>query len=123
MPLEKVGLFLSFACAIHCLAMPFLVFFAPYILSSHVFSPLIEWALVGSSFLLATYLLISDYLKHQKLRPLIFLGIALIIKIVDVLVGQKSFEWIFGILLGLSVTYAYWINYKHKSACTCKITS
>lgn len=121
MPLEKLGLLLSFACAIHCLAMPFIFFFAPYIIGTYAFGPAIEWALVASSFLLAAYLLIADYLKHRKIRPLVFLGIGFVIKLVDILMGNPSDEWIFGTLLGFSVAYAYWINFKHKSACTCKI--
>lgn len=121
MPLEKLGLFLSFACAIHCLAMPFIFFFAPYVIGTYAFGPAIEWALVASSFLLAAYLLIADYLKHRKIRPLVFLGIGFVIKLVDILMGNPSDEWIFGTLLGFSVAYAYWINFKHKSACTCKI--
>ena len=123
MPLEKLGLFLSFACAIHCLAMPFIFFFAPYVIGTYAFGPAIEWALVASSFLLAAYLLIADYLKHRKIRPLVFLGIGFVIKLVDILLGNPSDEWIFGTLLGFSVAYAYWINFKHKSACTCKINS
>lgn len=121
MPLEKLGLFLSFACAIHCLAMPFIFFFAPYVIGTYAFGPAIEWALVASSFLLAAYLLIADYLKHRKIRPLVFLGIGFVIKLFDILMGNPSDEWIFGTLLGFSVAYAYWINFKHKSACTCKI--
>jgi hypothetical protein len=54
---------------------------------------------------------------------LVFLGIGLFIKLIDIFVGQQSDEWIFGTLLGVSVAYAYWINFKHKSACTCKIKS
>ena len=123
LPIEKLGLFLSFACAIHCLAMPFIFFFAPYVIGTYAFGPAIEWALVASSFLLAAYLLIADYLKHRKIRPLVFLGIGFVIKLVDILMGNPSDEWIFGTLLGFSVAYAYWINFKHKSACTCKINS
>ncbi len=121
MPIEKLGLFLSFACAIHCLAMPFVFFFAPYFIGTYAFGPMVEWALVASSFLLAAYLLIADYFKHRKIRPLLFLGIAFIIKLIDLFVGNKSDEWIYGTLLGISVAYAYWVNYKHKSACTCKV--
>ncbi len=123
LPIEKVGLFLSFACAIHCLAMPFIFFFAPYFIGTYAFGPVVEWTLVASSFLLAAYLLIADYLQHRKIRPLVFLGIGFAIKLIDIFVGQQSDEWIFGTLLGFSVAYAYWINFKHKSACTCKINS
>lgn len=123
MPLEKLGLFLSFACAIHCLAMPFVLFFAPYFIGTYAFGPVVEWVLVASSFALAAYLLIADYLLHRNVWPLVFLAIGLFIKLIDIFIGQQSDEWIFGSLLGVSVAYAYWINFKHKSACTCKIKS
>lgn len=120
-PLEKVGLFLSFLCAIHCLTMPIVIFFAPYILGSLAFSPWVEWSLVLSSFGLAAFILLLDYQKHQRLKPLYFLGLALVFKIIEVILGNQPFDWIFGVLLGCSVAYAYWVNYQHKSACTCKM--
>jgi positive regulator of sigma E activity len=120
-PMEKLGLFLSFLCAVHCLTMPLVIFFAPYILGSLAFSPWVEWSLVLSSFGLAAYILILDYQKHQRLKPLYFLGIALGLKVLEVLLGSQNYNWIFGVLLGCSVAYAYWVNYKHKSACTCKM--
>jgi hypothetical protein len=120
-PVEKLGLFLSFACAIHCLAMPFVVFFAPYILGSFAFSYQIEWILVASSFGLAAYILILDFQKHHHLKPLYFLALAFMFKLLEVFIGDKSYNWVFGVLLGCSVAYAYWVNYKHKIACSCKM--
>ncbi|MEY4955228.1 MAG: hypothetical protein RI981_1313 [Bacteroidota bacterium] len=120
-PVEKLGLILSFACAIHCLAMPFIFFFAPYLLGSIVFSSHVEWILVLLSFGLAAIVLILDFQKHRRLKPLYFLGIAFIFKLIEVSLGSNSYDWIFGVLLGLSVAYAYWVNYQHKTACTCKM--
>ncbi|MEN9959296.1 MAG: hypothetical protein RLZZ474_1540 [Bacteroidota bacterium] len=120
-PLEKLGLFLSFACAIHCLAMPFIFFFAPYLLGSFAFSAKVEWILVLLSFGLAAFVLILDFQKHRRLKPLYFLAIAFGFKIIEVLLSSQSYDWIFGVLLGLSVAYAYWVNYQHKTACTCKM--
>jgi hypothetical protein len=107
-------------CAIHCLTLPFVLFAAPYLASSFAFSPTIEWILVLISFGLALLLLWQDYLKHHKPMPLYFLGFGILIKLVDTLVGMKSIEWIFGLSLGIFITLAYWFNYKHKVACTCK---
>lgn len=120
-PVERLGMFLSFLCAIHCLTMPFIFFFAPYIVGSLAFSSSVEWILVLSSFGLAAYILILDYQKHKRLKPLYFLAIALSLKVLEVSFGNQSYNWIFGVLLGASVAYAYWVNYQHKSACTCKM--
>lgn len=121
LPAEKVGVFLSLLCAIHCLTLPLILFAAPYLASSIAFSPLAEWILVIGSFGLALLLLWQDYLQHRKPLPLYFLGIAVFFKLVDTLLGIKSIEWIFGLSLGVFITLAYWYNYKHKTACTCKI--
>ena len=118
---ERVGIILSFICAIHCMATPIFLIFAPMFLTSFAFSGLMEWALVSSSFLLAAYLLFNDYRKHHKILPLLLLLLSLVFKIIEVLVHQTSFEWVFGLLLGLSIVIAYWINFQHKANCTCKI--
>lgn len=121
LPAEKIGVFLSLLCAIHCLAMPIVLFAAPYLASSFAFSIKMEWFLVIVSFLLALLLLFQDYRKHHKPLPLYFLALGVLIKVVDTLVATKSIEWIFGLALGIFITLAYWFNYKHKTACTCKI--
>lgn len=120
LPAEKLGVFFSLLCAIHCLTLPFVLFAAPYLASSFAFSPTIEWILVLISFGMALLLLWQDYLKHHQPMPLYFLGFGILIKLVDTLVGMKSIEWIFGLSLGIFITLAYWFNYKHKVACTCK---
>jgi hypothetical protein len=122
LPAEKVGVFLSLLCAIHCLTLPIILFVAPYLASSFAFSVTAEWILVVVSFGLALLLLWQDYREHRKPMPLYFLGIAVLIKLVDTLLGLKSIEWVFGLSLGVFITLAYWYNYKHKTACTCKIS-
>jgi len=122
LPAEKVGVFLSLLCAIHCLTLPIILFVAPYLASSFAFSLTVEWILVVVSFGMALFLLWQDFRKHRKPMPLYFLGIGVFIKLVDTLVGLKSIEWIFGLSLGVFITLAYWYNYKHKTACTCKIS-
>jgi hypothetical protein len=122
LPAEKVGVFLSLLCAIHCLTLPIILFVAPYLASSFAFSLTVEWILVVVSFGMALFLLWQDFRKHRKPMPLYFLGIGVFIKLVDTLVGLKSIEWVFGLSLGVFITLAYWYNYKHKTACTCKIS-
>jgi hypothetical protein len=120
LPTEKLGVFFSLLCAIHCLTLPLILFAAPYLASSFAFSLTAEWILVVISFGLALLLLVQDYLQHRKPMPLYFLGFSILVKLVDIAVGLKSIEWIFGLTLGIFITLAYWFNYKHKVACTCK---
>ncbi len=119
--IERIGFYLSIACAIHCLSLPVFLFFAPYIASTFAFNENIEWMLVLSSFLLAAFLLVKDYRKHRQMQPMLFLGIAFLSKFLEVVLGFNSLNWIFGVLLGVFVSLAYWYNYKHKSTCRCKV--
>jgi hypothetical protein len=121
--IEKVGVLLSIACAVHCLSLPIFLFFAPYLASSFAFSYNLEWILVISSFLLAAIILVLDFRKHRQPLPLYFLGIGILIKLVDIFVANHSYAWLFGILLGVVISLAYWVNYKHKKTCTCKISA
>lgn len=121
LPLEKIGLFLSILCAIHCLSLPIFLFFAPYIASTFAFNETFEWSLVISSFLLASILLYKDYKQHKQTQPLVFLGAAVFSKLAEIALHNAGMNWIFGILLGVFVSIAYWVNYKHKSTCRCKV--
>lgn len=120
LPIEQFGMFLSLLCAIHCLSLPLLLFFAPYFASSFAFDQSIEWSLVASSFLLASYLLYSDFRKHRQIQPLILLLAAIFSKLVEILLHNNSINWLFGLSLGVFISLAYYINYRHKSTCRCK---
>ena len=121
--IEKIGVLLSIACAVHCLTLPIFLFFAPYLASSFAFSSNLEWILVISSFVLAAFILMLDYRKHRQSLPLYFLGVGIIIKVLDMVLSNQSYAWLFGILLGAVISIAYWVNYKHKKSCTCKISA
>lgn len=121
--IEKIGVLLSIVCAVHCLTLPIFLFFAPYLASSFAFSSNLEWILVISSFVLAAFILVMDYRKHRQPLPLYFLGVGIIIKVLDMVLSNQSYAWLFGILLGAVISIAYWVNYKHKKACTCKISA
>jgi hypothetical protein len=121
--IEKIGVLLSIACAVHCLTLPIFLFFAPYLAASFAFSSNLEWILVISSFVLAAFILVLDYRKHHQPLPLYFLGFGIIIKVLDLVLANQSYAWLFGILLGAVISIAYWVNYKHKKTCTCKISA
>lgn len=121
--IEKIGVFLSIACAVHCLTLPIFLFFVPYLASSFVFSSHVEWILVLTSFLLAAIILVLDFRKHRQPLPLYYLGLGILIKLIDMSLVNQSYAWIFGISLGVVISVAYWVNYKHKKSCTCKISA
>ncbi len=119
---EKLGLSLSILCAIHCLSLPIILFFAPYFASSFVYNENFEWGLVLISFILAAFLLIKDFRKHKNIGPILLMSLAFACKLVDYLLHQEDYHWFYGICLGVFISIAYWKNYQHKTTCNCKIS-
>ena len=90
--LDNFGALASWACAVHCLVLPFLVGVLPLIGLSFLLSETTEKFLIGVSVILAVFsLLPSYYMHHGKLRS-IFLALAgLSLIIVTHLLFEDSF--------------------------------
>ncbi len=117
---EKLGVSLSVACAIHCISLPFLITFFP-LLGIDWFHEGIEFFLLGGSFLLAIWILGTDYYKkHKNYEPLLWAALGFIF-IMTGHILEKS-ETIFSFLGGMSLLVAYWRNMKIKhqiKVCEC----
>jgi hypothetical protein len=115
--LNKVGLWLSVLCTIHCLAMPFLITALPFLGGSFI-SKQSEVYLIGISAVLAVFLLIKDYRNHQNAVPLILLTIALFFNFTGLFLVQDTYEIFFNVTGALIMASAYWINWNsHRRAC------
>jgi hypothetical protein len=115
--LNKVGLWLSVICTIHCLAMPFLMTALPFLGESFL-SEKSEIYLIGTSAILAVFLLIKDYRNHQNQQPLFLLGLALCFNFAGLFFAKGNFEILFNVSGALLMASAYYINWKaHRRAC------
>jgi hypothetical protein len=116
--IEKLGFYLSVACAIHCIATPVLITVLPFLGSSLVNHSWEIW-FIGGSLILAGTLLYTDFRKHQNPLPLVLLGASLLTKLVEILWLGDSFEFITGSIGALFIAAAYYFNWKYKKACSC----
>ncbi|WP_337041903.1 MerC domain-containing protein [Emticicia sp. 17c] len=115
--LNKVGLWLSILCTIHCLAMPFILTSLPYI-SRNAISERSEVILIGVSAGLAIYLLLKDYKNHRNPLPLMLLCLAVVFNVIGIFFVSGSYEVFFNVSGGLLMASAYGLNwYWHKRAC------
>lgn len=115
--LNKVGFLLSVLCTIHCLSMPILLTFLPYLGGSFL-SEKSELYLVGASALLAIYLLLKDYKNHQNILPIFFLSIALFFNALGLFWVEASYEVFCNVIGALLMATAYWLNWNaHRRAC------
>lgn len=80
--LDKAGITASWLCAVHCLALPFLIGVLPFVGLSFLLDETTERIFIGISVVLAAFSLLPAYFReHGKLRS-IFLaaaGIGLIV--------------------------------------------
>lgn len=115
--LNKVGLWLSVLCTIHCLAMPFLMTALPFLGDSFL-SEKSEVYLIGASAILAIFLLIKDYRNHQNSLPLRLLSVALCFNFAGLFLAKGTYEIFFNVMGALMMASAYYINWNsHRRAC------
>ena len=71
--LDRVGAFLSFTCAVHCLAFPLLVVALPWIGMGFLLGRKLELFFILGAFSLATLSFCWGYRLHRKIRLLLIL--------------------------------------------------
>ncbi|MFB0944581.1 MAG: MerC domain-containing protein [Spirosomataceae bacterium] len=115
--LHKTGVWLSFLCTIHCLAMPFVVTALPF-LGESVIDETAEHYLIFGSVVLALFLLIKDFRLHRNKQPLLLLAASTLFSFVGVFVVEHRFETPFVIIGAVLMATSYFINWrKHQAVC------
>jgi hypothetical protein len=117
--LERIGFWLSLACAVHCLAMPVVITLLPFVGSTILADHETELYVMGGSWLLAGVLLYVDFKKHQNWLPLLLLMSSVGVKLLEVLVLGEDFEAIASPVSGVLIAVAYYFNWRYKKACAC----
>ena len=116
--LHKTGMFMSFLCLIHCLAMPFLITTLP-IISHGLITHKVELGIITVSLIIGFILLLKDYKVHFNKLPLIFLSVSAIIQIVAWAIMPESNREIFIILGTFTMALAYLLNWNlHRKSCS-----
>ncbi|SOE22207.1 MerC mercury resistance protein [Spirosomataceae bacterium TFI 002] len=114
--LSSLGFSLSMLCAIHCLAMPFIIAFAP-LLGSFLSHKAEAYILVISA-ALAIYVFISNLQQHGNFWPLILLMLSVGSSFAGLVLFHDRWEIPLMSFGGLSMASAYYINWKaQKKSC------
>ena len=115
---HKTGLFLSLLCLVHCLAMPFIITFLPFV-SKDLISHQSEIILISLSLILGVILLTKDYQIHKNPKPLIMLCLAGLIQLLAWTVFPASAETFWVVLGSFILAAAYILNWQsHRKVCT-----
>jgi hypothetical protein len=78
---DRVGIFASFACMLHCLLFPFILLALPYTISYFINSLYMEISLVLLSSIAATSVFYTGYQKHRRVPVLIIMILGLVLLI------------------------------------------
>jgi len=118
--LDKTGAAISWLCAVHCLAMPFLISFLPLFGISFLAGEEIEYVFIGFSFAVAlTSLLPAYFRQHRKIRTLLLFitGICFVI-LADILFEESIAGKLLFVLAGaICITSAHFINRRLCRGC------
>lgn len=110
---DNTGATVSWVCAVHCLAMPFIISFLPLLGISFLAHKGIEYVIIGISVVVALLGLLPAYFRqHHKIRTLLLFvsGICFVI-FADILFEESFSGKTIFVLTGASlITSAHFIN-------------
>jgi len=117
--LDRLGIMLSSACAVHCIVTPFVIGTLVYAGADWVASETTELLLIGSAFLIALASLVPSYLKHRNPVALFIfaLGIALIVGSHLTMEGHGLALGVFMALGGCCIAFAHYRNHRLCACC------
>lgn len=114
--LDFLGFSASFLCAIHCLAIPFLLSLGLFGGLTWLHHPVVEWGLIGTAVLIAGPAFYRGYRQHGRTRPLWIAGIGFgLLALSRSSIGDEHLLTAAG---GSLIAAAHWFNWKFG---TCQI--
>lgn len=111
--------FLSLGCAIHCMAMPFLVAVLPLIGMGFLLDERVETGLVGVSVVLAVASLCWGYRVHRKRRALLLLSAAVALIVAGRLSEGQIRETALVVTGAVTLATSQFLNRRLCRTCSC----
>ena len=105
--MSAVGMFLSLACAIHCMAFPLIILIAPLTGVAFFENEILEHLSILTSVSIGAYTLFTGYKNHRNFQLLAFFFLAILILITGFFIPNLFKPWTdaLGALLIASVLF------------------
>ncbi len=107
---QKAGVFLTALCAIHCLAMPFLMTALPFL--GDYLSESVEHLIVIVSLIIATFIIYKDFNHHKIKTPFIVFGLGGLLQLTAILFAKNHTETALLVSGSVFIMIAYFINWR-----------
>jgi hypothetical protein len=115
--LEKLGISLSMACAVHCMAMPVALAFLPSL--GDLVTEELELLITLSSLFIAVFVLGKDIRLHKNPLPILILLVSFGIILLGLATHKTVLLDILGIVGILSAYLLNWYKLRKVKACAC----
>jgi len=121
--LTRLGFSASTICAIHCMAMPFLIGVLPALGLGFLASGWFEIAMIGISVVIGAVTLGTSYRLHRQVNPIIMMVSGAVVLLFNFFGHEfhselaETLHPYIATVGGLMIAYSYWINNKLCSSC------
>lgn len=116
--LDRLGVFLSSACALHCFLMPFALGFLVMNGVEWFASELMELALVGTALVVGLTSLVPSYVRHRNPLALILFGAGLLVIAASHLASHDHTP-LTGLLMAFGGGLVAAAHYRNRKVCAC----
>ncbi|MFT3948175.1 MAG: MerC domain-containing protein [Agriterribacter sp.] len=107
---DRLGIFTSIACAIHCTLLPLFISSLPFLGIDILEHKGIEWSMIGLAFLFGIVSLYHGYKQHHhRLLPVLLFGAGFSFLILNQLTGEQ-YIYLFIPLSALCIISAHSLN-------------
>ena len=121
--LDRIGIFSSILCAIHCAILPLFIIFIPSFFVSLFVNDYFEWCFLIISFIIGIISLCFGYKKHKSFKIFPFLSAGLILVLISKILvhnykhNAPLYLNILMILGGLLIAFSHYLNDKLCNSC------
>lgn len=110
--MDKLGMGVSIACAIHCAALPLIIGALPLLGISFLANEYFETGIIITSLIIGYSSLTRSFCKYNHTAPLIIITVGFGLIFIGKFLANQSQEWLFLTLGGLLIATAHYYNLK-----------
>lgn len=114
---DRIGAMVSIACAVHCLAAPFVLLAFASVGGLDAAHDTLHAALVVGSILLGMFSLGRGYRHHRQARVLLLLAPATVLLLLGQFSAEGVLETVLTVAGALLLATGHWLNYRLCDAC------
>ncbi len=115
---DALGFIASMLCAVHCLALPFILTISTLSGLSFLANHTIEWVFIAISIVLATASLFPGYFKHHfNPIPLRIVAVGFAFLVVSRMLPHSNLEHVITGIGGLLIAFSHYKNWKLMRSC------